>query len=692
MSEESNKSRKSSNAKGKVSETLSGSLSDRSSERSSESPSRRLKSQDRKKRLKSKEDEVGSLKTKSSSSKGGTLEKVLSLFKLTKPSLPESNSKKNVPEKLSETSKKSLDYMKERIFKKSQPLAKKQSEMQIKDTALLNELDDRLDKLKSLKVEHKMAQDDKAKKDFEPQSSVPFMVKRKEPDDGLDIAKRQSIDIIKQKVLGKMEQPVKDEQKGYQIAELQRLDTDEDVFSVIDSKDRQQKKKEEERTPKEQVIADKTKKAKVKRRRHRRRRHGHTKGSKLFNLLTKRKKVQKVLEENLLIKKIKENCELRSGHIKTDIRLGYKNNSIVIEPVVNSDLLYDKDYKTELEQLIDASRKSADKRSVGKASALNDASLIIKSIEKDSKVLQDLNKEIESELNSLNKIKLEKRTKSARKSSKRETRTDKGLRKSSDDKKSKNGGKGSIDKEPLKESLKEPKVVAKSAAVKKSKEVEKGSNETRSKENAKTPGDKKPRESPVDAKAKDVLDVKTKQAVGKADLIKPKAVKEEQKIENAVILNLKNCLIYQKDPVVCEGYRNETFSSRMDLEIEKELLKKEEKNRPDPETEQVVEQKFSVDDGEPGKDNVEVFVDEASLGKDNTLDDAKRMEVMNSEIKLREILRKEIKAKQDRDCRPKEPKTVEKRSKMESSSDERDTEGSSDDTKETNKTEPFKKK
>lgn len=695
-SEESEKAGKPKLSKDNQLKQSSGTSRSSLSGRSSENQPRGLpKSQPSVTKKPSNEGETGSLKTNKSSvsSKSGTLEKMLTFMfpKLTKQREPEASPRKSLPEKLSSTSKKSPDYMKEKMANKAQMLlAKKASEMKLKDTALLNQLDDRLDRLKSLKVEveHKREQEGEAKQETDFQPPIPYVENTKETNDGLDIVKRQSIDIIKKKVLnqGRLAQPPMIEKESYRIADKQLLDTDEDVFSVIDSKDIQKKK--EEKPPKERTDAERTRKAKVKRRhRHRRRRHAHSKDSKLVNLLTKRRILQKVLEENLLIKKIKENCELRSGHIKTDIRLGCKNHSLVLEPVVNSDLLFDNECKTELEKLIETSR-----RSIGKRSALNDASLIIKSIEEDSRVLKDLNKEIESELNNLNKIKLEKRSKVVRnKSTSPRLTADKGKHKRSDAKKPKEGSKSSEGK--FKRSSKS------SDGKETRKVVAKGSNETRSKEVTKSSEDKKKfrKEGTIDAK-----DVKAKQAdtvesANKADLTKE--AKDEQQIKDVSALNLKNHLNYPYDPIICEGYKNETFSSRMDVEIERELAKKDVKNCLEAGPAEQLES--NADEGEPGKDNVEVDVDEASLGRDNTMDDAKRMEVMNSEIKLREILRKEIRAKQDRDYRPmKDRRTEDRKGKAEKTKVEKKTESSSSDDqtadraadkRDANETEPFKK-
>lgn len=703
-----------------------GSSENPSRKRSSENPPASKRPSVTKKQ--SSEAETGSTKTQksSASSKGGTLEKMLGFMfpNLNKhrESTP-SSSRKSLPEKLSSTSKKSPDYMKEKAEGKAQlQLAKKVSEMKLKEAALM---DDRLDKSPTVEVEHRP--DGQAKSEIEQQRQTKPETDRQPPPlpattqtekqrrTSLDIVKRHSIDIIRKKVLtqGRVAPPPLIEEEHYRIAHKQQLDTDVDVFSVIDSKELQKRKepkvrkepKEPKATkePKGSADSHKSKKSKGKRRhKHRKRRHGHSKDSKLVNLLTKRRILQKALEENLLIKKIKENCELRSGHIKTDIRLAYKNNSLVIEPVINSDLLFDNQYKTELEKLIDTSR-----RSIGKRSALNDASLLIRSIEEDSRVLKSLNKEIENELNDLNKIKLEKKAKvvknrstspavdkgkqssdakkskesekleenldakkpmessNAKKSkecsdTKRSKEAVKSPKENSDAKKSKEGS------DPKKEAVKSPKeskkvqrnskegskssieknLKKKSSDGKPTKEVEKNSDEAGLKKVTKSSEDKNFRKPPT-TDAKPLVEPMEAPETKKVDSTEPKKSKDEPKIK-AVLEDYK-C---PTNPVAFECYRNETFSSRMDVEIERELAKKG-SSEADSEPLDVI-----GDDGEPGQDNVEVDVDEASLRRDNTVDDAKRLEVMNSEIKLREILKKEIRAKQGRDQRPSKERRI----------------------------------
>ena len=109
------------------------------------------------------------------------------------------------------------------------------------------------------------------------------------------------------------------------------------------------------------------------------------------------------------MKKIDENCKFRSDLLKTDIRLDYdKDNKVKIEPVINVDLLYNKDYASELERLIRSQK-------IDKKSSLNDVSLMIKLIQDDSQNLKRLNREIEDELNKLNLTRLDRRVKNVKK-------------------------------------------------------------------------------------------------------------------------------------------------------------------------------------------------------------------------------------------------------------------------------------
>lgn len=128
----------------------------------------------------------------------------------------------------------------------------------------------------------------------------------------------------------------------------------------------------------------------------------------LINLLIKRKKIQKEQEENLL-KSLENDLDINLEWCKTDIRLGCdKNQKIVIEPMINSELLLDKNYGEKFKNVARPYEKN--KRSLFKfkikRSSKSAVDLVKDQLENDAKTLDKLNKDIENELNKSYEIKL----------------------------------------------------------------------------------------------------------------------------------------------------------------------------------------------------------------------------------------------------------------------------------------------